>query len=133
MKTLTRWVHDRRRNARPKLVERGAASEPLARSWRPSPTQAVVARPVHRRERMTPQNLPSETPLSPAHEDSTARAQQGARWLWWSLLGGVIALFVIVTVAAVVRGRDGEGNRGPADEAAPGAHPSRDIDRTLNR
>ena len=76
---------------------------------------------------------PLEYPATSAAHDSTARTQRGARWLWWSVLGGVIALLLFVTVAAVVRGRDGDRNQGPADEAAPGANPSRDIDRSVNR
>jgi hypothetical protein len=65
--------------------------------------------------------------------DSTARAQRGARWLWWSLLvaGGV--LLVVVFASVLMRGNEGVRNRGPADEAAPGAEPSRDIDRSRSR
>ena len=34
---------------------------------------------------------------------------------------------------AVRSSRGGTRNRGPANEAAPGVHPARDIDRNLNR
>ncbi len=76
---------------------------------------------------------PDETSSANARYDSTARAEQGARWLWWSVLGGVVALILFVVIAAVLRGHEGERNRGPADEAAPGAEPSRDIERSRNR
>lgn len=72
---------------------------------------------------------PLEDP-SALPSDTTTRAQRGARWLWWSLVGAVILLLGIVTVSALGRGHDDVRNRGPANEAAPGAEPTRDIDRS---
>lgn len=89
--------------------------------------KSAVARPVHRRA------VPMRSPLENPPTDSTARAQRGAKWLWWSLIGAVLALLGIVTASALIRGNEGARNRGPANEVAPGAEPSRDIDRSRSR
>jgi hypothetical protein len=60
--------------------------------------------------------------------DSNRRA---AGWVWWGLAAGFTAVMALAVLWAVQSGSDGKGrNRGPADEAAPGAQPARDIDRT---
>lgn len=75
---------------------------------------------------------PQEYPAA-RRVDSTARAQRGARWLWWSLLVALGVILVVVIASALIRGNDEVRNRGPANEAAPGAEPSRDIDRSRSR
>jgi hypothetical protein len=50
-------------------------------------------------------------------------------WVWYGLLAGVLAVLVLVVFAALLRRHSPE-NHGPPNEAAPGQHPSRDIDRS---
>jgi hypothetical protein len=53
--------------------------------------------------------------------------------LGWSLFAVVAAILLIVVVSALRRVHGNERNRGPGTEAAPGAEPSRDIDRSRSR
>lgn len=58
----------------------------------------------------------------------------GASRLWWGVLAALVAVVVLAIVSAAQRGGYGsERNRGPATEAAPGAEPTRDIDRSRAR
>lgn len=55
--------------------------------------------------------------------------------VWWGLLVAS-ALIAVLAVAFAVRRSERQGpidNRGPASEAAPGANPSKDIDRSSKR
>ena len=55
--------------------------------------------------------------------------------VWWGLLVACL-LVTVISVAYALRRAAHQGpidNRGPASEAAPGAQPSRDIDRSANR
>lgn len=53
-------------------------------------------------------------------------------WLGWSLFAAFAAVLLIVVVSAWRRAHN-DPNRGPANEAAPDAQPSRDIDRSRRR
>jgi hypothetical protein len=56
---------------------------------------------------------------------------RAARWVWWGLLAGLAAVMTLSLAWALRAGSYGKGvNRGPADEAAPGAKPSQHIDRS---
>lgn len=62
------------------------------------------------------------------------RSRRAAGWVWWGLLAAFTAIMAFSVVWAVRSGSAGQGrNRGPANEAAPGAEPSRDIDRSSNQ
>jgi hypothetical protein len=61
------------------------------------------------------------------------RGANGAVRFWLIVLGAFAIILLAAIVAAVRSTSSGARNRGPADEAAPGAHPERDIDRSLNR
>lgn len=79
--------------------------------------------------RSAAQDRESERGSGPA--GTGARA---ARWVWWGLLAAFAAVMALSLVWALRAGSDGKGiNRGPPDEAAPGAHPSEDIDRSRQR
>jgi hypothetical protein len=53
---------------------------------------------------------------------------------FWRIVVSAFALLVLVAIIAALRSSAGDSrNRGPANEAAPGAQPARDIDRSLNR
>ena len=57
--------------------------------------------------------------------------RRGAAWVWWGLLAAFVGVVVLSVVGVVKRGNHGiDENRGPATEAAPGAEPTRDIDRS---
>ena len=65
--------------------------------------------------------------------ESSDHGASGAFPFWRLVLSG-FALILLVALIAAVRSSAGDSrNRGPANEAAPGAHPARDIDRSLNR
>jgi hypothetical protein len=67
---------------------------------------------------------------SPDHSRPLA-SRLAAGWVWWGLLAACFALGAFGLFWALRAGDDGRGlNRGPADEAAPSSHPSRDIDRS---
>jgi hypothetical protein len=55
-----------------------------------------------------------------------------ASWVWWGLLAACLIVTVLSIGYAIRRSsHQGDGrNRGPALEAAPGAQPARDIDRS---
>lgn len=55
---------------------------------------------------------------------------RGGAWLGWALLVAFMAIVVIAVVSATRSISNNLPNRGPADEAAPGAQPTRDIDRS---
>jgi len=58
-----------------------------------------------------------------------------ASTVWWGLLVASVVIAAL-SIAFAVRRNANQGtidNRGPASEAAPGAEPSRDIDRSANR
>jgi hypothetical protein len=57
-----------------------------------------------------------------------------ASWVWWGMLAACLFVTVLSVAYAVRRAsNDGDGrNRGPALEAAPGAKPTRDIDRSAS-
>jgi hypothetical protein len=62
---------------------------------------------------------------------TTGNGPRAARWVWWGLAAGFTAVMAFSVLWVVRSGDDGKGrNRGPADEAAPGAQPARDIDRS---
>jgi len=58
-----------------------------------------------------------------------------ASTVWWGLLAAAVIVAALSVGFALRRdARQGPiDNRGPATEAAPGAQPSRDIDRSANR
>ncbi|RYZ07551.1 MAG: hypothetical protein EOO73_11270 [Myxococcales bacterium] len=61
-------------------------------------------------------------------------SRRAAGWVWWGLIAGLTLVLALSVVYAVRAGNDGYGiNRGPADEAAPGAAPTQDIDRSSKR
>lgn len=57
-----------------------------------------------------------------------------ASWVWWGM--AVACLFVtVLSIGYALRRAANDGdrrNQGPASEAAPGAKPSRDIDRSAS-
>ena len=55
--------------------------------------------------------------------------------LIWILIGSMLLLITLALVGLARRGNAhyGDRNQGPANEAAPGVRPSRDIDRSSNR
>lgn len=57
-----------------------------------------------------------------------------ASWVWWGMLAACLFVTVLAVAYAVRRAsHDGDGrNQGPAVEAAPGAQPARDIDRSAS-
>lgn len=58
-------------------------------------------------------------------------SRTSAGWVWWGLLAAFTVVMAFSVLWAVRSGNEGSGvNRGPADEAAPGAEPARDIDRS---
>ncbi|HYP90231.1 MAG TPA: hypothetical protein VEQ59_18800 [Polyangiaceae bacterium] len=59
--------------------------------------------------------------------------KSGSAWVWWGMIAGAVAIALLCVVYALRASSNGAVNRGPGDEAAPGAHPSRDIDRSANR
>lgn len=69
----------------------------------------------------------SNTNIDP---DVSPRPGRGGAWLGWGLLAAFVAVLLLALIAAWRSSSNGAVNRGPADEAAPGAHPSRDIDRS---
>lgn len=79
--------------------------------------------------RSTSQDRENATATGPA--DSSKRA---AGWVWWGLITGFTLVLALSVAYAVSSGNEGSGiNRGPGDEAAPGAMPARDIDRSSKR
>jgi hypothetical protein len=72
-----------------------------------------------------------------AHEVQPSAASNlsaSAAGRFWRIVLGAFALILLLAIIAAVRSSAGDSrNRGPANEAAPGAHPARDIDRSLNR
>jgi hypothetical protein len=69
------------------------------------------------------------SPSLGAREDNDER--RAAAWVWWGLVGAIAAILVMSLIAMLSTGSDGVGrNRGPGSEAAPGAQPTRDIDRS---
>jgi hypothetical protein len=62
------------------------------------------------------------------------RSRRAAGWVWWGLLAAFTGVMAFSVAWAIRSGSDGKGNnRGPADEAAPGAEPARAIDRSSNQ
>ncbi len=57
-----------------------------------------------------------------------------ASWVWWGLLAACVFVTVLSVAYALRRHANDtdERNRGPALEAAPGAQPRRDIDRSAS-
>lgn len=72
------------------------------------------------------------TPIeAPRGSTQDSRDRRAAGWVWWGVVGAITAILVMSVVVMVRAGSDGVGrNRGPADEAAPGAQPTRHIDRS---
>lgn len=64
----------------------------------------------------------------------TLQGKLAAGWVWWGLLAACVAIGGLGVFWALYVGDHGKGrNRGPADEAAPSARPSQDIDRSRSR
>lgn len=70
----------------------------------------------------------------PAEKLSETGIKSKASWVWWGMLAAcvfVAALSIIFGVRRAEKYGDSP-NRGPGLEAAPGAQPARDMDRSAN-
>lgn len=80
---------------------------------------------------MKPSSADGEMNSTQGIHASETDDRRGVSWLWWGVLAAFVAVVVLSIVSALRRGDHGtDRNRGPATEAAPGAAPTRDIDRS---